>query len=248
MWGNLRSIKRGGRPNVRRLVAVGAIAALGFVLVPPLGSADYTNYSAYGHIANRGLDAYRVAVDFQLLAASICSGRRLGALRDQLDRASVSVVLNIAEGSGRFGPADKAHFYLIARGSAMECLAALSLLAGGDGGDEDEVGLLTALGGCYWNLAEARTSWRTLRRAIALAQERGLTSSQLALLWVKDQPGVTAPIIGPRTMAHLEDNLAVLDRQLAGEDRAALDAVNGPGGAISDFHNSNPWMKTRIAD
>ena len=35
---------------------------------------------------------------------------------------------NIAEGSGRFAPADKAHFYLIARGSALECLAALSLL------------------------------------------------------------------------------------------------------------------------
>ena len=74
------------------------------------------------------LDAYRVAVEFQLLAASIGSGRRLGALRDQLDRASVSVVLNIAEGSGRFTPAEKAHFYLIARGSAMECLAAVSLL------------------------------------------------------------------------------------------------------------------------
>ena len=74
------------------------------------------------------LDAYRVAVDFQILAASICSGRRLGALRDQLDRASVSIVLNIAEGCGRFTSAEKAHFYLIARGSAMECLAALSLL------------------------------------------------------------------------------------------------------------------------
>jgi four helix bundle protein len=74
------------------------------------------------------LDAYRVAVEFQLLAASMGSGRKLGALRDQLDRASVSIVLNIAEGSGRFAPADKAHFYLIARGSAMECLAAVSLL------------------------------------------------------------------------------------------------------------------------
>ena len=61
---------------------------------------------------------FRVAVEFQLLAASIGSGRRLGALRDQLDRASVSIVLNVAEGSGRFAPADKAHFYLIARGSA----------------------------------------------------------------------------------------------------------------------------------
>jgi four helix bundle protein len=74
------------------------------------------------------LDVYRVAVELQRLAAAVCSGRRLGALRDQLDRASVSVVLNIAEGSGRFAPADKARFYLIARGSAMECLAAFSLL------------------------------------------------------------------------------------------------------------------------
>ena len=44
------------------------------------------------------LDVYRVAFEFQVLAASIGAGRRLGALRDQLDRASVSVVLNIAEG------------------------------------------------------------------------------------------------------------------------------------------------------
>ena len=74
------------------------------------------------------LDAYRVAVDFQLMAAAIGSGRRLGALRGQLDRASVSIVLNIAEGSGRFSAAEKAHFYLIARGSAMECVAALTLM------------------------------------------------------------------------------------------------------------------------
>jgi four helix bundle protein len=74
------------------------------------------------------LQVYRVAVEFQILAASIGSSRRLGALRDQLDRASVSIVLNVAEGSGRFAPAEKAHFYLIARGSAMECLAALTLL------------------------------------------------------------------------------------------------------------------------
>jgi four helix bundle protein len=74
------------------------------------------------------LDVYRVAVEFQLLAASIGSRGRLGALRNQLDRASISIVLNVAEGCGRFAPADKAHFYLIARGSAMESLAALSLM------------------------------------------------------------------------------------------------------------------------
>ena len=46
------------------------------------------------------------------------------------------------------------------------------------------------------------------RELAALAADRGLTSTQLALLWCKDQPGVTAPIIGPRTMEQLDDALA----------------------------------------
>jgi four helix bundle protein len=75
------------------------------------------------------LDCFRVAVEFQTLAAGFGTLRRLGALRDQLDRASVSIVLNIAEGAGRRTPADKAHFYVIARGSATECAAVLELLS-----------------------------------------------------------------------------------------------------------------------
>jgi aryl-alcohol dehydrogenase-like predicted oxidoreductase len=84
------------------------------------------------------------------------------------------------------------------------------------------------------------------RRVAELARERDMTASQLALLWAKDQPGITAPIIGPRTLAHLQDNLAVLEHTLADDDRRALDAINGPGNAISDFHNSNEWMKARV--
>jgi four helix bundle protein len=56
------------------------------------------------------------------------SDRRLGALRAQLDRASVSIVLNIAEGAGRRTTRDKANFFTIARGSAAECAAILDLL------------------------------------------------------------------------------------------------------------------------
>ncbi len=40
-------------------------------------------------------------------------------------------------------------------------------------GSIEEAVLLTALGRCYWNLSEARTAWRTLRRAISISQERG---------------------------------------------------------------------------
>ena len=57
--------------------------------------------------------------------------------------------------------------------AAREYEAALSLIAAGAGAGEDEGALLTALGACYWNLSEARTAWRTLRRAIALYRDRG---------------------------------------------------------------------------
>jgi aryl-alcohol dehydrogenase-like predicted oxidoreductase len=79
-----------------------------------------------------------------------------------------------------------------------------------------------------------------------LAQERGLTASQLTLLWTKDQPGVTAPIIGPRTLAHLEDALAILEKMFDEADRPLFDELVHPGTAVSDFHNSNDWMKARI--
>lgn len=79
-----------------------------------------------------------------------------------------------------------------------------------------------------------------------MAQERGLTASQLSLLWVKDQPGITAPIIGPRTLAHLEDALGIIDKKLDDANRPLFDELVHPGNAVADFHNSNDWMKTRI--
>ncbi len=79
-----------------------------------------------------------------------------------------------------------------------------------------------------------------------MAQARGMTASQLGLLWVKDQPGVTAPIIGPRTLAHLEDALAILEKKLDDADRPLFDALVHPGNAVADFFNSNEWMKARI--
>ena len=50
------------------------------------------------------------------------------AAKDQLDRASTSLPLNIAEGNGKFSDADRSRFLEIARGSALECAACLDLL------------------------------------------------------------------------------------------------------------------------
>jgi len=49
-------------------------------------------------------------------------------LKDQWKRASTSILLNLAEGTGRKTKADKAHFYVMARGSVFECISILNLL------------------------------------------------------------------------------------------------------------------------
>ena len=78
-------------------------------------------------------------------------------------------------------------------------------------------------------------------RFVALAEEAGIPPVQLAVLWVKDQPGVTAPIIGPRTLTHLEDILPVADMRLSPEVRETCDELVPPGGMVANFHNSAGW-------
>jgi four helix bundle protein len=53
---------------------------------------------------------------------------RVGDVKDQLDRASTSIALNIAEGNGKYTPKDRCRFFDIAHGSALECAACLDIL------------------------------------------------------------------------------------------------------------------------
>src|SRR5262245_3268632 len=73
------------------------------------------------------LDAYAAGLAFQPLVARLAQ-RLTGTFRDQLERAALSIVLNLAEGVGRSQPGEKAHFYAISRGSASECAALVDVL------------------------------------------------------------------------------------------------------------------------
>ena len=84
------------------------------------------------------------------------------------------------------------------------------------------------------------------RQFAQLAQEHNISAAQLAILWVKEQPGITAPIIGPRTVEQLEHLLPVLELQLDESLRVACDQLVPPGSAVANFHNSAPWMKMQI--
>ena len=80
----------------------------------------------------------------------------------------------------------------------------------------------------------------------ALARQHGYDPAQAAYLWAKDQPGVTAPIIGPRTLAQLKQALPVANMVLSDELRAACDALVSPGSVVASFFNSAAWMRWKI--
>ena len=69
------------------------------------------------------LDVYQIAIEFVSVSVQTHEAMPRGnaTLVDQLKRASFSIPLNIAEGSGKRSPLDKQRYYAIARGSAMEC-------------------------------------------------------------------------------------------------------------------------------
>jgi aryl-alcohol dehydrogenase-like predicted oxidoreductase len=60
---------------------------------------------------------------------------------------------------------------------------------------------------------------------IELAAGKGCSVSQLALAWCLQQPGITSPIIGPRTSEQLQDNLAACTVTITDEDRRQIDAI-----------------------
>ena len=75
------------------------------------------------------LEVYREAIAFHAwLSALLDAGGRLGEVKDQLDRASTSIPLNIAEGNGKYTSKDRCRFFDIAYGSALECAAGLDIL------------------------------------------------------------------------------------------------------------------------
>src|SRR5215469_11331607 len=75
------------------------------------------------------LEVYRDAIAFVAWLSGILEGAaRVGEVKDQLDRASTSIPLNIAEGNGKYASKDRCRFFDIAHGSALECAACLDVL------------------------------------------------------------------------------------------------------------------------
>ncbi len=75
------------------------------------------------------LKAYQQAIQFVAWVTPLIEKlEKARAVRDQLDRASTSIALNIAEGNAKFSMKDRCRYLDIADGSAVECAAALDIL------------------------------------------------------------------------------------------------------------------------
>ena len=82
-------------------------------------------------------------------------------------------------------------------------------------------------------------AFNVLDVVLAIAAEKGCTPSQFSLAWCAQQPGITSPIVGVRTMEQMEDNLGAIDVQVTDEDRGRIDEVATPGEAIRQYYRAD---------
>src|ERR671917_638422 len=78
----------------------------------------------------------------------------------------------------------------------------------------------------YWNRRATKRNWRTLGVVGEVSEETGKSYAQISLNWLLRQEGVTAPIIGARTMEQLEDNLGAAGWEL---DEQQVDELSEAG-------------------
>ncbi len=77
-----------------------------------------------------------------------------------------------------------------------------------------------------WDAYNMDRTWAVINTLIEVADDLGKTPAQVALNWVKDQPGVTAPIIGASKITHLQTNLDSVGWSLSAEHRNRLNEVS----------------------
>lgn len=90
--------------------------------------------------------------------------------------------------------------------------------------------------------AKERT-WRIVDAVLGLADERGVTPSQVALAWTVQQPAVTSVILGARATKQLADNLGAMALELSADEVQRLSDVSAP--EVGDYPYGGPGQEQR---
>ena len=81
--------------------------------------------------------------------------------------------------------------------------------------------------------------WDVIEPLERMAKEKGCTFSQFALAWVEQRPGITSPIIGPRTMEQLDDNLGAAKVTFTEDELKQIDRIIRPGDHVSPYYEAD---------
>jgi aryl-alcohol dehydrogenase-like predicted oxidoreductase len=106
-----------------------------------------------------------------------------------------------------------------------------------------------------YDLRNTERTWEILDAVKTIADGRGITMSQVALNWVRNRPTVSSVLLGCRTTAQLDDNLAALQWNLTDGEMRTLDEVSAPGislypqGFLENEAGVTAWeqLRTRVA-
>ncbi len=105
-----------------------------------------------------------------------------------------------------------------------------------------------------YDLRNTERTWQVIAATREIADERGVSMSQVALNWVRNRPGVTSVLLGCRTVAQLEDNLGALSWNLDDSEMESLTRISAPGmptypyGFLESLAEVDTWEKlgTRV--
>jgi aryl-alcohol dehydrogenase-like predicted oxidoreductase len=95
-----------------------------------------------------------------------------------------------------------------------------------------------------WYKAQNKTDfpvsqWPVMEAVDKMADAKGISSSQFSIAWCLQVPGVTCPIIGPRTLDQLKDNMGAMNVTLSAAELKAVDELN-PAGELCRDRNMGP--------
>lgn len=96
-----------------------------------------------------------------------------------------------------------------------------------------------------WTAYNTDRTWNILDELFSVAGELDKTPAQVALNWAKDRPGVTAPIVGARTLAQLEDNLGCAGWKLSAEQAGRLNRASEMALPVYPHATVAGWAKRR---
>lgn len=86
-----------------------------------------------------------------------------------------------------------------------------------------------------------------VEKLLPIAQAKDITLSELAHAWLLQRPGITAPIIGPKSIEHLRSAIKACEVKLSKEELSKIDEIIPPGTAVSNYYDVNVYAHMRRA-